>query len=155
MTETLRTGGCQCGRIRYEVRGPLGRASICHCRMCQKALGNVAGPFVTAPGLVYVRGQPKRYRSSNKVQRGFCEHCGTPLTYEPDGHSAELAIGTLDDPRSVAPVIQIGIESRLPWFETLASLPTRSPREVAAVASFFEGVVSHQHPDRPTDDDAS
>ncbi|MEQ8373768.1 MAG: GFA family protein, partial [Roseibium aggregatum] len=36
MTE-IHTGGCQCGALRFKVEGPLGEASICHCRMCQKA----------------------------------------------------------------------------------------------------------------------
>jgi hypothetical protein len=34
-----RSGGCQCGAVRFRVDGELGRASICHCRMCQKAFG--------------------------------------------------------------------------------------------------------------------
>ncbi len=33
------TGGCQCGAVRFSV-GRLGRASVCHCRMCQKAFGS-------------------------------------------------------------------------------------------------------------------
>lgn len=43
MTETLRTGGCQCGAVRFRIHGELGRASICHCRMCQKAFGGFFG----------------------------------------------------------------------------------------------------------------
>lgn len=35
------TGGCQCGAVRYALyAAPEG--SVCHCRMCQKAVG---GPF--------------------------------------------------------------------------------------------------------------
>lgn len=145
------TGGCQCGALRYELHGSLGRASICHCRMCQKAMGNACAPLVTARDLRWVRGEPKRFRSSNKISRGFCENCGTPMTYEPDGFSPEIAIATLDRPSEVAPVIQVGLESRLPWFAGLAELPTRSPEEAAKVAPFFADIVSNQHPDAPDD----
>jgi hypothetical protein len=105
------------------------------------------GPLVTARGLVWKRGAPKHFRSSNKVRRGFCGDCGTPLTYEPDGFDVELAICTLDDAAAVAPVIQIGTESRLPWVAGLASLPGRSDDELARVDPFYRGIVSHQHPD--------
>jgi hypothetical protein len=44
MSETL-TGGCQCGAVRFAVETPLNRASICHCRMCQKATGSFFGAF--------------------------------------------------------------------------------------------------------------
>ena len=146
------TGGCQCGALRYEIHGSLGRASICHCRMCQKAMGNACAPLVTAKGLRWVRGEPKRFRSSNKVSRGFCGDCGTPVTYEPDGFAPEVAIVTLDRPTEVAPVIQVGIEARLPWFTQLATLPTRTPEEEAKVAPFFADIVSNQHPDAPDDE---
>ena len=93
---TTLTGGCQCGAVRFSCES-LGRASICHCRMCQKAFGGHYGPLVTAIGLVWTRGEPKRFRSSNKIRRGFCADCGTPLTYEPDGYEhTEVALGAFD-----------------------------------------------------------
>ena len=49
MNERVLAGGCQCGRTRYEL-DRLGRASICHCRMCQRAFGNAFAPLVTALG---------------------------------------------------------------------------------------------------------
>ncbi|HEY5106329.1 MAG TPA: hypothetical protein VII73_06080 [Caulobacteraceae bacterium] len=51
MTTTPLTGGCQCGAVRFAIDGALGRPGICHCRMCQKAVGGPFGSFVTAPGL--------------------------------------------------------------------------------------------------------
>jgi len=148
------TGGCQCGAVRYRAAA-IGDASICHCRMCQKAMGNVFGPFVTAHDLVFTRGAPKRFRSSNRVQRGFCEACGTPLTYEPDGYSdIEIAIPTFDHPQAIAPGLQVGIEGRLPWASGLMSLPERGAEEAAAGSGFFatmfEGLVCLQHPDFDT-----
>jgi len=35
------SGGCQCGAVRYESSmKPVG-THFCHCRMCQRAVGNV------------------------------------------------------------------------------------------------------------------
>jgi hypothetical protein len=150
---TARTGGCQCGALRYVIEKPLGRASICHCRMCQKAFGNAFAPLVTANGLRWERGQPKRFRSSNRVSRGFCADCGTPMTYEVDGLRPEIAIATLDRPADVAPVIQVGVESRLPWCDALPDLPTLTPAEVAKMAAFLGEITSNQHADQP--DEAS
>ena len=82
------TGGCQCGAIRFRVEGKVSDASICHCRMCQKAFGNFYAPLASVRGthFQWTRGEPKRFQSSNHVRRGFCAECGTPLTYEaPDG----------------------------------------------------------------------
>ena len=100
---TAITGGCQCGALRYRATG-FGRASICHCRMCQKALGNSYAPLVTAQNFEWTRGAPKHFASSDKVKRGFCAECGTPMTFEYPG-GTEVTIGSLDDPRLAPPVV--------------------------------------------------
>ena len=101
-TATEFTGHCLCGAIRFRVEGVLKDSSICHCRMCQKAFGAYYAPLVSTRGadLTWTRGRPKTFRSSNFVLRGFCENCGTPLTYRHpggrfgalfcDGHAALL-----------------------------------------------------------------
>src|SRR5690606_33743278 len=85
------TGGCQCGAVRFRVTR-LGRPSICHCRMCQKAFGGFFGPLVTAHNATWTRGEPKWFQSSNAARRAFCGDCGTPLAYE-TRFGLELAIG--------------------------------------------------------------
>jgi hypothetical protein len=146
------SGGCQCGRVRFHVDRALGRASICHCRMCQKAFGSFFAPLVSAPNehLAWTRGEPAWFQSSNKVRRGFCPACGTPLAYDWGGPALELAIGAFDEPERIPPIIQVGLEHRLSWFSRLADLPTRTPKEQAMADGFFADIVSRQHPDHDT-----
>ncbi len=147
-----RSGGCQCGAVRFRVDDELGEASICHCRMCQKATGGVFGPYaeVTAGTLTWTRGERRRFQSSNKIWRGFCADCGTPLTFEHVGGLISLAIGAFDDPASIRLVEQLDSPSRLPWFETLADLP-RHPTDEPKAAAYLAGIVSYQHPDHDTE----
>jgi hypothetical protein len=145
------TGGCQCGEVRFAVEEDgLGRASICHCRMCQKAFGAFFGPLVSAPGLRWTRGAPRRFQSSNRARRGFCPDCGTPLTFEPDDGPVEVAIGAFDQPAAIRPVIQHDLAARLPWLGDLADLPLRTPAEAASVEAYYASIVSRQHPDHDT-----
>ena len=36
--QPVATGGCQCGAVRYALYA-MPEGSVCHCRMCQKAVG--------------------------------------------------------------------------------------------------------------------
>lgn len=144
------TGGCQCGAVRFAVES-LGRASICHCRMCQKAFGSFYGPLVGGIGLTWTRGAPTWCKSSNKVRRGFCSACGTPLSYDYGGKSVEVAIGALDNPELAPPAIQVNPAAKLSFVDHLADLPTQQPGENPASDAFMIGIVSHQHPDHDTD----
>ena len=145
------TGGCQCGAVRFRVEGELGRSTICHCRMCQKAFGGFFGPYVAATRdqVTWTCGQRKLFASSNIVSRGFCGDCGTQLTFE-GADFFDLATGAFDDPSDLRPVIQIGLASKLPWVDDLPDLPGPSPKEAAQTAAYQAKVVSHQHPDHDT-----
>jgi hypothetical protein len=144
-------GGCQCGAVRFRA-SDFGRASICHCRMCQKGFGSFFGPLVTARDLVWTRGEPKRFASSDKVQRGFCADCGTPLTYEPVGYPPEVAIGAFDDPARVPPTVQNNPTDKLAFFDGLCALPTIAVGAEPEHEAFNASLTSFQHPDRDTTD---
>ncbi|HET9161151.1 MAG TPA: GFA family protein [Caulobacteraceae bacterium] len=138
------TGGCQCGMVRFRAES-VGRATICHCRMCQKAFGAAFGPLASVKNedLTWTRGRPKTYRSSNMVTRGFCAECGTPLTYANNPDSTELALGAFDEPDKVAPVLAFQPSQKVAWFGALTSLPSKELQG-------FEAMVSYQHPDHDT-----
>jgi hypothetical protein len=149
-TTQSHTGGCQCGAVRFKVT-QLGRPSLCHCRMCQKAHGSIGGAYVVGYDLTLTRGALKHFRSSNKVRRGFCGDCGTPLTFEIDNGGTDISIAAFDRAAEIAPVIQYAPEDRLPWFDTLHTLRTRTADEEIKVAADYAGIHSHQHPDHDTE----
>lgn len=138
------TGGCQCGRVRYRA-ATLGRANLCHCRMCQRATGNAFAPLVTATGVVF-EGTPARFASSDVAERGFCRGCGTPLFYAPAGsEDVELMIGSLDDPGSVTPALHYGVESRVNWLHLSDGLPEYETRPGGLSGGGPTRIHSRQH----------
>jgi hypothetical protein len=142
-------GGCQCGSVRYTI-AELGRATICHCRMCQKAFGSFFGPLVTAKGFTLTRGLPAIWSSSNKVKRGFCGLCGTPLSYDWGG-DIEIAIGSLDEPEDAAPLLQVNVADKLSYFSDLHRLPVRQESSDSPASIFMDDIENYQHPDYDTD----
>lgn len=152
---TTASGGCQCGAIRYRVSAVLDTSHICHCRMCQKANGNFFAALICVPrdALVWSRGTPASFASSDDVTRGFCAACGTPLFY---AHRASqhicLTTGSFDEPARFPPKVQFGVEGELACFAALAALPREGTTEetmadhVAAIRA-----SNHQHPDHDTE----
>jgi hypothetical protein len=117
--------------------------------MCQKAFGGFFGPLVTAHDLQWTRGAPRHFQSSNKVRRGFCGDCGTPLTYDYGG-PVEIAIGAFDDPERAAPTVQVNLADMLGFFEGLCTLPVRAVETEPEAEAFKASIVSYQHPDHDT-----
>jgi hypothetical protein len=148
--QTRVRGGCQCGAVRYTLTARPKAASICHCRMCQKAGG---APFMAFTGgvrqehFVLTRGAPAIYRSSDIAERGFCAVCGTPLTYRLiSSDRISVTIGSLDRPAEVAPMEQLGVESALPWFAGLAALPASRTEDWLKKNNIAQA-GGRQHPD--------
>jgi hypothetical protein len=135
-------GGCQCGRVRYRAEEPRSRASVCYCRMCQKASG--------APFMAFVRfradqvawsAPPDVFTSSNLVERGFCRTCGTPLSYRQiAGPYISLTIHSLDDPEAVRPEMRFSAAMEVSWCGSLSALPTK---EMDVTGT--DGFVNHQY----------
>src|SRR4051794_30937881 len=76
MPEIPIAGGCQCGAVRYVLRATPVKPCICHCRMCQKAMGNLFGAFAGVPYADFevTRGDPSSFRSSDLAER-LCQQC--------------------------------------------------------------------------------
>ncbi len=153
---TIRTGGCQCGAVRFRAESLLDNPHVCHCRMCQKATGGFFAALVGVPDsdLAWTRGEPAVFRSSEHVERGFCRDCGTPLFYhDVNGRHHSLTIASFDDPAAIPLVFESGLATRLPQVAQLGHVPVEdfesdSPDWAAAIAA-----TTRQHPDYETFDD--
>lgn len=140
------TGGCQCGAVRYSMAA-LGRSSICHCRMCQRAFGAFFAPLVIAHGLRWTHGERRLFASSNISQRGFCGACGTPLSLENfDDDIVEIATGTLDEPERAPPEVQINGAYACSFANRLSTLPEPDAKMRAENEAWNAQVVSYQKP---------
>jgi hypothetical protein len=122
-------GSCLCKRVRFEIRGKLGRASHCHCSMCRKAHGAAFGSYaaVRAENLKLLSGEELilRYRSSPGVERTFCSRCGSTLQFisEKSPGIIDVALGTLDDDPGIRVPHHIFVASKAPWYDITDGLP--------------------------------
>ena len=82
---TIETGGCLCGNIRYEFkRKDVVSAGHCHCKDCQRITGSGKAT------IVFIRTNDLKINEDYKVfsvtgydgtnvHRGFCPNCGSPI----------------------------------------------------------------------------
>ena len=136
---TALRGSCLCGEVRFQIAGPLMRASHCHCRQRQKAHG---APFrtrarVAAAVFRFLAGEElvSFYESTPGTHRGFCKVCGAPVLVKFDEHSRSaqtdpgavalygVALATLDDDPGVRPDAHAFIIDKAPWFAVTDDLP--------------------------------
>lgn len=135
------TGGCQCGAVRYRLSMQPRGVHYCHCRMCQRAVGNIFASLapVRRDNLTW-EGTPSFFQSSSLARRGFCATCGTPLSFAYDKSQwICVTVGSLDDPAAVQPDRHFGIESQVPWLHIQDELP-REPTD----DSKLPGLINHQ-----------
>jgi hypothetical protein len=125
MPEAKRTGGCQCGAVRYELTGEPLPLVICHCHECQKQTASAFGMSlpVARTDLRILSGALKEWRrlaeSGREVACWFCPDCGSRIY-----HSSllgpeywHLKPGTLDDTSGLFPVAEVWTQSAQPWLD--------------------------------------
>ncbi|WP_428672188.1 GFA family protein [Reyranella sp.] len=120
------TGGCACGAIRYRCRDRPIVELICHCRDCQRASGGAsAAVLLIASDRVIFEGADQAFHavttaSGNRLSRGFCPACGSPVSARWEGDSIysklqALYAGSLDDPSTFSPTVEDWVSRAYPW----------------------------------------
>ena len=121
------TGGCQCGQLRYELKGePIG-AYCCHCTQCQTQSGSAFGMslIVARPDWHVTEGEVSTW--SRTTERGtvtichFCAECGTRVMHERQGNATRVIVkpGTLDDTSGLEVTGHMWASSAQPWMRPL------------------------------------
>ncbi|MFP6729593.1 MAG: GFA family protein [Alphaproteobacteria bacterium] len=126
MTQTtndpVRTGGCQCGEIRYELRGEPVDLYVCHCSECRKQSSSAFGIslIVRAADFVLLSGAPKVWSRpaavAGSIDCSFCPNCGSRFLHgnvETD-ETVSIKGGSLDRPLDLSNAKHIWTSSKLP-----------------------------------------
>ncbi len=123
------SGGCACGRIRYTAQIDSDEAYLCHCRMCQRASGNISLAMKNVEqGDVSWEREPDWYRSSPIAQRPYCRECGSSLGFRYDENTTkiDLTVASFDDPSRFKPTSHFGAEFDAPGVDQHRG-PARAP----------------------------
>ena len=123
-----RSGGCQCGAVRYEVEGEPVHNAICHCSDCRASAGApmVAWLAVKEDQFSLKSGELATFTGKTGSERQFCPRCGTGLFFRNQQFLpglVDIQAATLDDADKVAPEAQVQCAERLPWMTSLDAMP--------------------------------
>jgi hypothetical protein len=118
----LRSGGCQCGAVRYELTGATSGLYVCHCRECQKQAASAFGISLVVPhaALRVTHGAPELWSrttdSGHTVDCAFCANCGSRLWHQRRGVVRTVSVkgGSLDDPVDFGSAVHIWTSRMLP-----------------------------------------
>lgn len=115
-------GGCQCGAVRYEVRGSPVSLYVCHCRECQKQSASAFGisVIVKRSDFRVTQGELKVWSratdSGGTLACSFCPVCGSRVWHEGGGATDTISVkgGSLDEPPDLRSAVQIWTARKLP-----------------------------------------
>ena len=124
------SGGCLCGAVRYELRGPLRNVINCHCSKCRRMHGHIAAyTSVRRENLVLTKQDGlKWYRSvmdeTPNVYRGFCQECGSSLFWDGRGEdNIAISAGSLDSTTDLETTGHVWVSQAGDYYEIADDLP--------------------------------
>lgn len=121
------TGGCFCGRVRYEVQAPLLNARCCHCSRCRKAFSGAGSAYaeVVRGSFSWVCGEEflTHHESGPGWGLCFCGTCGTTLCGLSGGTVHGVTLGSVDGDPGVEIGMHIFVGSKAPWDHVGGSAP--------------------------------
>lgn len=128
--QSLTAGGCLCGEVRYEIRGPLRNVINCHCSKCRRTHGHFAAfTAVKRERLTFTKQDGLKWYHSvtdetPNVHRGFCKECGASMFWDPRG-GATIAVsaGSLDTTQGLKTIGHVYVSQAGDYYDISDDLP--------------------------------
>jgi hypothetical protein len=123
-------GGCACGAVRYEITADPKFEGHCQCGDCQRATSTGHCDVLEFPeSAVTMIGSLSFYEvigdSGQKVSRGFCPKCGSPVLWKfaVNPGAAIITAGSLDNPGIFKPQAAVYASKGHAWDYLNPELP--------------------------------
>ena len=116
--------------VRFTVEGELAPPDACHCTQCRRTSGHYWASTNVPRKALKLDGEfnVAWFRSSEKVQRGFCSTCGASLFWDPIGEDwIAVAMGAFDAPTGTRLEKHIFVADKGDYYEIRDGLP-QNPR---------------------------
>ncbi len=127
MTELeVKSGGCLCGGVRYQLTAPFADVINCHCGQCRKTTGHyVASTTIPNDRFELLESDTLSWYSASPIaRRGFCGVCGSNLFWEPvDEERTSIWAGTIDDSSGIKSAQHIYVNFKGDYYEISDGLP--------------------------------
>lgn len=122
----MKTGGCLCGAVSYQVSGPLRPVVACHCVQCRKSSGHHVAATSCARDDIAINGEVTWYQSSDTARRGFCGVCGSNLFWDGTGANLSIFAGTFDGETGLKMAGHIFCADKGDYYDLADDLPKTS-----------------------------
>ncbi len=114
------SGGCLCGKVRFEVDEFSSGIFKCHCSKCRKAFGGASSAAALAPSAAFTwragEAGVREYRAASGFLRRFCPDCGAILPQHLPVYGAWwVPVGLLDADPGIALEHHIHVASKAAW----------------------------------------
>jgi len=122
----IKTGGCLCGTVRFQLSGPARGVVNCHCGQCVKNHGHYVGFSNCAADDLEWSGSEHItwYHASPTARRGFCCLCGSSLIWEIEGGDrTSIAAGAFDQPSGLKTIGNIFVADKPDYYDISDGLP--------------------------------
>ncbi|MFO0550137.1 MAG: GFA family protein [Polyangiaceae bacterium] len=137
MTQPARLPGrCLCGAVEFALLPPLDFVAHCHCKSCRRAHGAAFVTWTSVPleRFEWIQGRERVrwYRSSETIEWGFCEACGSSMLYRAiaPGHPESpktdrmyVTVASIDGELGQQPSAHVSFEEHVSWFHPRDLVP--------------------------------
>ncbi len=114
------SGGCLCGRVRFELTEPPTQAGYCHCTRCQRRTGGAtsAQARIDASTFRLLEGEEhvQCWQPPDGFAKCFCRECGAHLfSRSGDGAKMSVRLAAFDEDPGVRPQWRTFVSYAASW----------------------------------------
>jgi len=124
---SILSGSCSCGEVRYKLRNLPLFVHACHCTDCQKKSGSAFGItiIILESNLIFDQGKPVSEPTTARRMSFFCESCSDVIYRTSANHPATalLRSRTLNDLRDIEINAHIWTKEKHTWLELPCHVP--------------------------------